>query len=145
MIAIGSDHAGYEFKEKIKKYLESKEILCKDFGTFSKDSCDYPIFAEKVAKSVSQGESEYGILVCGSGIGVSIVANKVKGVRAALCYEPELASMARKHNNANVLCLAARTTEFENIKKIVNVFLNTEFEGGRHQNRIDLISKMENN
>ena len=145
MIAIGSDHAGYELKEKLKKYFEENNIKFADFGTFSSDSCDYPIMAEKVGKAVSNKESEKGILICGAGIGMSIAANKIKDVRAALCYEPELAVLARKHNNANVLCMGGRFTDFEKAKEIVKIFLNTDFEGERHQKRIDLITKLENN
>ena len=145
MIAIGSDHAGYELKEKIKKHFEENNIKFIDFGTFSSDSCDYPIIAEKVGNSVSHKESEKGILICGAGIGMSIAANKIKGVRAALCYEPELAVLARKHNNANVLCMGGRFTNFEKAKEIVKVFLNTDFEGERHQKRVDLIKKLEDN
>ena len=144
MIAIGADHAGYEAKEILKKYLESKAIKYKDFGTFSKDSCHYPIFAEKVAKSVAGGESEKGILVCGSGIGVSIAANKIKGIRAALCYEPELTEMARKHNDANVLCLGAKFSETKKMEEMIDIFLKTAFEGGRHSERVKLIEDMEN-
>jgi len=144
MLAIGADHAGYEAKETIKEYLQEKMIEVKDFGTFSKESCHYPIFAEKVSRSVALGESEKGILVCGSGIGMSIAANKIKGIRAALCYEPLLAEMARKHNDANVLCLGARFSGAETIKKIIDVFLKTEFEGGRHAERVKLISDIEN-
>lgn len=145
MIAIGSDHAGYELKEKIKKHFEENDIKFTDFGTFSSDSCDYPIMAEKVGKAVSNKESEKGILICGAGIGMSIAANKIKDVRAALCYEPELAVLARKHNNANVLCMGGRFTDFEKAKEIVKIFLNTDFEGERHQKRIDLITKLESN
>lgn len=144
MLAIGADHAGYEAKETIKEYLQEKMIEVKDFGTFSKESCHYPVFAEKVSRSVASGECEKGILVCGSGIGVSIAANKIKGIRAALCYEPLLAEMARKHNDANVLCLGARFSGVETIKKIIDVFLRTEFEGGRHAERVKLISDIEN-
>lgn len=144
MLAIGADHAGYEAKETIKEYLQEKMIEVKDFGTFSKESCHYPVFAEKVSRSVASGECEKGILVCGSGIGMSIAANKIKGIRAALCYEPLLAEMARKHNDANVLCLGARFSGVETIKKIIDVFLRTEFEGGRHAERVKLISDIEN-
>lgn len=144
MLAIGADHAGYEAKETIKEYLQEKIIEVKDFGTFSKGSCHYPVFAEKVSRSVASGECEKGILVCGSGIGMSITANKIKGIRAALCYEPLLAEMARKHNDANVLCLGARFSGAETIKKIIDVFLRTEFEGGRHAERVKLISDIEN-
>ena len=145
MLAIGSDHAGYELKEKIKKYFEESGIKFTDFGTFSLEPCDYPIIAEKVGNSVLNKESEKGILICGAGIGMSIAANKIKDVRAALCYEPELAELARKHNNANVLCMGGRFTDFEKAKKIVKTFLNTDFEGERHQRRIDMIKKLENN
>ena len=145
MLAIGSDHAGYELKEKIKKYFEENGIKFTDFGTFSWESCDYPIIAEKVGNSVLNKESEKGILICGAGIGMSIAANKIKDVRAALCYEPELAELARKHNNANVLCIGGRFTDFEKAKEIVKTFLNTDFEGERHQRRIDMIKKLENN
>ena len=144
MIAIGSDHAGYALKEELKKYLEVNEIPCKDFGTFSEESCDYPIFAEKVADSVVSGESSKGILVCGTGIGISIAANKVKGIRAALCYEPPLAAMSRTHNDANIICLGARVTDSPTAKSIVDVFLNTRFEGGRHEKRVKEIEDMEN-
>ncbi len=144
MLAIGADHAGYEAKETIKEYLQEKMIEVKDFGTFSKESCHYPVFAEKVSRSVASGECEKGILVCGSGIGMSIAANKIKGIRAALCYEPLLAEMARKHNDANVLCLGARFSGAETIKKIIDVFLRTEFESGRHAERVKLISDIEN-
>ena len=144
MIAIGSDHAGYDAKELLKKYLESKKTEYKDFGTYNKDSCHYPIFAEKVANSVATNESEKGILVCGSGIGVSIAANKVKGIRAALCYEPELAEMARKHNDANILCMGARFSDIKKMEEMIDMFLKTDFEGGRHSERVKIIEDMEN-
>ncbi len=144
MIAIGSDHAGYAVKEEIKKHLEENKISCKDFGTFSEESCDYPVFAEKVANSVASGESLKGILVCGTGIGIAIAANKVKGIRAALCYDPSLAAMSRTHNDANIICLGARVTDSKTVKTIIDVFLNTEFEGGRHQKRLDEIKSIEN-
>ncbi len=143
MIAIGSDHAGYVSKEKLKECFENN-ITYKDFGTESEESCDYPLVAEKLAKSVASGECEKGVLICGSGIGMSIVANKVKGVRAALCGNVELAKLSRMHNDANVLCLGARMTDFEEIKEIIKVFLETPFEGGRHQKRVDQISEVEN-
>lgn len=142
MIALGSDHAGYELKVNIKNYLEKKGLKIEDVGTFNKESCDYPIYAKKVANLVSSSICDKGILVCGSGIGVSISANKVAGVRAALCYEPELAILARKHNDANVLCLSGRFTDFAKAIVIVDNFLNTSFEGGRHLNRVKLIEKV---
>lgn len=143
MIAIGSDHAGYASKEKLKDYFKDN-IAYKDFGTENEHSCDYPLIAEKVAKSVADGECEKGILICGSGIGMSIVANKIKGIRAALCTSVELSKLARMHNNANILCLGARITSFEEIKDIVKVFLETSFEGDRHQKRVNQISEIEN-
>ena len=143
MIAIGSDHAGYELKEKIKEYLNDNDINYIDFGTNSIDSCDYPDFAERVSMYVSKNENSQGILVCGSGIGVSIVANKTKNVRAALCYSSECAELSRKHNNANVLCLGARFIDFEIAKEIIESFLNTDFEGGRHLNRVNKIKAIE--
>lgn len=143
MVSIGSDHAGYALKEELKNYLEENKIPFKDFGTFSEEPCDYPIFAEKVANSVVSGESSKGILVCGTGIGISIAANKVKGIRAALCYTPPLAAMSRTHNDANIVCLGARVTDFPTAKSIVDVFLNTNFEGGRHGQRVKEIEDME--
>lgn len=143
MIAIGSDHAGYISKENLKDYFKDN-ITYKDFGTESEESCDYPLIAEKVAKSVVSGECEKGILICGSGVGMSIVANKIKGVRAALCGNVELAKLSRMHNDANVLCLGARMTSFEEIKDIIKIFLETPFEGGRHQKRVDQIKEIEN-
>lgn len=143
MIILGADHAGYEFKERAKEYLSELGEKFEDEGTYSAESCDYPIIAEKVARKVENTENAKGILICGSGIGVSIAANKVKGIRAALCMNSELSAMARKHNNANILCLAARFMSFEEIKKSISTFLNTEFEGGRHQRRIEQIDSIE--
>ena len=144
MIAIGSDHAGYEAKEKVKKYLESLGVSFKDFGTHSEKSCDYPLIAKDVALSVKSGESEKGILICGSGIGMSIAANKFSGIRAALCKNEEASKLSRSHNDANIVCIGARTTDFEEIKKIVNAFLETSFEAGRHQRRLEQITEIEN-
>lgn len=144
MIAIGSDHAGYQAKEKVKKHLESLEISFKDFGTHSEKSCDYPLIAKDVALSVKSGESEKGILICGSGIGMSIAANKFSGIRAALCENEEASKLSRSHNDANIVCIGARTTDFEEIKKIVNAFLETSFEAGRHQRRLEQITEIEN-
>lgn len=140
-IGIGSDHAGFEAKEEIKKYLKEEGLDFEDFGTNSTDSCDYPDYARKVAEAVSKGQCQRGILVCGSGIGVSIVANKVRGVRAALCHDASSAKLSRLHNDANVICFAGRTTPIETIKEALQTWLSTEFEGGRHQNRIDKIEK----
>lgn len=137
-IAIGSDHAGFEYKEILRDYLADYEL--KDFGTFSSDSVDYPDFAHPVASSVENGESDYGVLVCGSANGVAITANKHKDIRAAICWEKELASLARQHNNANIICVPARFVTTELAKEMVNTFLSTPFEGGRHANRVDKIS-----
>ncbi len=141
-IALGSDHAGWEVKEKICAFLVQKGYEIIDYGTQSQDSCDYPDFAIAVAQSVSQGTASMGILLCGSGIGMSIAANKVKGIRAALCVNEEMAKLSRLHNNANVLCLGVRTFP-GNWEQIVDIWLNTKFEEGRHQKRIDKIHHIE--
>lgn len=145
MIIIGSDHAGYKLKELIKGYLSEIGENYNDLGTNSEESCDYPVFAEKVAKEVVNAGNARGILVCGSGIGVSIAANKVNGVRAALCMNMELAEMSRRHNDANILCLGARYIDFEAAKSIIKIFLSTEFEGGRHERRVQEIKDIEEN
>ena len=137
-IAIGSDHAGFEYKELLRDFLSSSKI--KDFGTYNSDSADYPDFAHPVADSVESGEFEFGILVCGSANGVAITANKHQGIRAAICWTEEIAELARKHNNANVLCIPARFVSQDLAKAITKKFLTTEFEGGRHANRVDKIS-----
>jgi ribose 5-phosphate isomerase B len=141
-IAIGSDHAGYSLKEEIKKYLDLKEIPFTDFGTFKIDSSDYPEFAYKVGNAIAAEECDRGILICGTGIGMSITANKIKGIRAAVVGSEEGAKMSRLHNDANVLCLGARTTEPEQALKILDVWINTSFEGGRHQKRVNLITQL---
>ena len=137
-IAIGSDHAGFEYKELLKDFLENSEI--KDFGAHSAESADYPDFAHPVASAVESGEFKFGILVCGSANGVAITANKHQGIRAAICWNEELAGLARMHNNANVLCIPARFITPELAKAITNKFLTTDFEGGRHANRVNKIS-----
>lgn len=138
-IAIGADHGGFKLKEKIVQYLKEKNIEFEDFGTFSEDSCDYPDYGKKVAKEVSEGKFNRGILVCGSGIGMSIVANKFKGVIAALCWNKATATSARTHNNSNVLCLGERQLDDKLALEIVYIWLNKEFEGGRHKVRVDKI------
>jgi ribose 5-phosphate isomerase B len=140
-IALGSDHAGFELKEKIKKILESMDLAWEDLGTNSADSCDYPDYARAVADSVSEGKTERGIICCGSGIGVSIVANKVRGVRAALCHDAEDAATSRQHNDANILCLAGRRTSVGECEEIIKTWMDTKFEGGRHQRRVEKIEK----
>ncbi len=142
-VAIGSDHAGYHLKEKIKEFLISKGYQVIDFGTDSEDSTHYPIFARDVALAVQRGEADRGILVCGTGIGMSITANKFKGIRAALCLNEYMARMSRLHNDANVLCLGDRVLGEELALSIVEVWLETPFEGGRHQKRIELIADIE--
>ena len=138
-IAIACDHAGFEYKEIIKKHLESQYEV-KDFGTFSKDSVDYPDFVHPSADAVEKGECDFGILICGSGQGVAITANKHQQIRCALCWMPELAELSRKHNNANMLALPARFIASELAVEIVDKFLGTDFEGGRHENRVAKIS-----
>jgi ribose 5-phosphate isomerase B len=137
-IAIGADHAGYEYKEAISKWLNADNV--KDFGTYSSASADYPDFAHPVASAVENGEFDFGILVCGSANGVAITANKHQGIRAAICWNQELASLARKHNNANIVCIPARFISIEEAENIVKTFLSTEFEGGRHANRVNKIA-----
>ena len=143
MIAIASDHGGYHLKEHIKAYLAAKGITCKDFGTDSAESCDYPIFGKAAAEAVASGECEKGIVICTTGIGISITANKVKGIRCALCADSLSAEMTRRHNDANMLAMGAGMVGPNLAERIVDVFLSTQFEGGRHQRRVDLISAME--
>ena len=138
-IAIACDHAGFDYKELIKKHLEETYDV-QDFGTYSKDSVDYPDFVHPAATSVEKGENELGILICGSGQGVSITANKHQDIRCALCWLPELAELARQHNNANMISIPARFITSELAIEIVDQFLTTDFEGGRHQNRVDKIT-----
>ncbi len=142
-IAIGSDHGGYSLKEVIKEYLTEKGYQVKDFGCFSQESVDYPDYAKMVAEAVSRGECEAGVLMCGTGIGISIAANKVKGIRAALCHDGLTARLAKQHNNANIICIGGRTTGVETAKDIIDNWLNSEFEGGRHLRRINKIKDME--
>lgn len=139
IIAIGSDHAGFTRKQEILEHLQSQGHEVKDHGTYSKDSMDYPDVAVEVAKQVASKEVERGILVCGSGIGVSIVANKTEGVRAANCVNEEMASLSRQHNDANVLALGERLVDTKTALSMVDIFLSTPFEGGRHQQRVDKI------
>lgn len=145
MIAIGSDHGGYELKEHVKKHLVENGVEVKDFGTFSEASVDYPDCAKPVCEAVINGEAERGILLCGTGIGISIAANKYKGIRAALCSDVYSAMMAKQHNNANIICLGGRVTGRELAFMIVDTWLKTEFEGGRHADRIKKIHDIENN
>jgi ribose 5-phosphate isomerase B len=138
-LAIGCDHAGYELKESLKKTLSEQGYELKDFGTHSGESTDYPDYAHSVASSVESNEVELGILICGSGNGINMTANKHQGVRSALCWQVDIAEMARLHNNANVIALPARYISVELAEEIVKTFLSTEFEGGRHARRVDKI------
>lgn len=135
-IAIGADHAGFEYKQALQELL-SQTHETKDFGTYSANSVDYPDFAHPVANAVESGEFDLGILVCGSANGVAITANKHQGIRAAICWQEELAVLARSHNNANIVCIPQRFITLEEAKKIVQAFLTTDFEGGRHANRVN--------
>ena len=138
-IAIASDHGGVDLKEIISNFLKNKNFEVVDLGTNDTTSVDYPIFADKLADNILKKESDFGILVCGTGVGISIRANRHKGIRAALLYDDEVAVMAKKHNNANVIVFGGRTMNSNDVLKRIDIFLNTEFEGGRHQKRIDLL------
>lgn len=142
-IALASDHAGFHGKEAIKKTLDEMGLSYQDFGTYSQDSVDYPDYAESVAKAVAKGDFDSGVLVCGSGIGMEIAANKVPGIRAALAWNEETARVSRSHNDANIVAIGERTTPPETIDQIVRTFLTTEFDGGRHARRIEKIAKLE--
>lgn len=142
-IAIGCDHGGYTLKNQVMDHLKSKGIEYKDFGTYSTDSCDYPDYSIKVAEAVRDNEYDLGILICGTGIGISIAANKVPGIRAALCHDTFSAHATREHNNANILAMGERVIGVGLALEIVDTFLNAKFEGDRHMRRIDKISEIE--
>ena len=144
MLALGCDHGGYPLMKEVISYLEKNNIEYKNFGTFSEESVDYPAYGKAVAKAVAGGECEKGILICGTGIGISIAANKVKGIRCCVCSEPYTAKMSRAHNDCNMLAFGARVVGLDLAKMIVDTWLTTEFEGGRHQRRVDLIMDIEN-
>ena len=144
MIALGCDHGGYEIKNAVIGYLKDKGIEYKDFGCYSEESVDYPVYGYKVARAVAGGECELGILCCGTGIGISMSANKVKGIRAAVCSDEFCAEMTRRHNNANILCMGGRVIDCAKAVKLADIFLNTEFEGGRHEKRVNMITEIEN-
>lgn len=144
MIAMGSDGAGYGLKEEVKKYLEAQGVACKDFGTYSSESCDYPPMAVGPCKAVVSGECELAILFCGTGVGISMAANKIAGIRAACCSDYFSAKFTRLHNNANVLCLGGRVIGPGLACELADVFLRTEFEGGRHARRVGQIMELEN-
>jgi ribose 5-phosphate isomerase B len=139
-IAIGADHAGFPLKNQLKEWLAPQVEVLKDLGTNSEESVDYPDFAHAVAGEVEKGNYELGILICGSGLGVDMTANKHQGIRSALCWKKEISKLAKSHNNANVICLPGRFITFEEAKEILNIFFNTKFEGGRHSKRIGKIS-----
>ena len=143
IIAIGCDHAAFEEKNKVKNILISFGYKVLDFGTNSSESVDYPLFGHKVGYAILNKKADRGIVICGSGIGISIAANKIKGIRAALCTSVKHAELSRKHNDANILALGARLTEFSEIESIVKAWLETSFEGGRHQRRVEKIEKYE--
>ena len=143
MIAIACDHAGYRLKQWIMKNLDEQDIPYKDFGTYSEESCEYPAYAEAVSKAVAAGEYDKGILVCGTGIGMCIAANKIKGIRAAVCSDCYSAELARRHNDANILTLGERVVGTGLAMKIVDTFLGTPFEGGKHARRVEMIHELE--
>lgn len=144
MLALGSDHAGYGLKCEVKKYLDENGIEYKDYGCFEGEACDYPVIAEAVCLKVADGTHDKALLFCGTGIGISMAANKVKGIRAACCSDYFSAKFTRLHNDANVLCMGGRVVGAGLACELVQVFLDTEFEGGRHQRRVDLITAIEN-
>jgi ribose 5-phosphate isomerase B len=141
-ISLGCDHAAYEYKEKIAEFLREKGYEVVDFGTNSTDSCDYPEYAKAAAEAVASGECDYGIIMCGTGIGMSITANKIKGIRSANCVNEDMARLSREHNNANVLNFGARLVSLETAKKITETFLTTDFAGGRHEKRVNMIHEI---
>ncbi len=143
MIAIGADHAGFALKEKVKQHLIDAGYEVKDYGTYSEDRCNYPVFGKKVADAVASGECEQGVLVCGTGVGISLAANKVKGIRAGVCSDATTARLIKQHNNANIVAFGARIVGEELAYDIVDAFLHAEFLGGRHAERVALIEQIE--
>ena len=144
MIALGSDHAGFALKETLKAYLKEKGFETYDYGTYDENRCDYPVYSYRVAKAVAEGKADKGILVCGTGVGSSIAANKVNGIRCVCCSDPYSAELSRRHNDSNVLALGSRVIGEELAKMIVDMWLNAEFEGGRHAGRIAMFKDIEN-
>lgn len=141
-IAVASDHGGFALKEKVKEHLIERGFDIEDLGTHSEESVDYPVYGKACGEAVASGKADLGVVVCGTGIGISIAANKVKGIRCGLCTSVEMAHLTKQHNNANILALGGRTTEPELALKIVDEWLDTEFEGGRHQRRVDMLDQM---
>ena len=144
MIAIGCDHGGLQIKNAVIDYMKENGIEYTDFGCYTEESVDYPIYAYKVARAVADGQAELGIICCGTGIGVSMVANKIKGIRAAVCTDEFCAEMTRRHNNANIMCMGGRVIDEEKAVKLASIFLNTPFDGGRHEKRVNMITDIEN-
>ena len=141
-IAVASDHGGFALKEKVKEHLIERGFDVEELGTHSEESVDYPVYGKACGEAVASGKADLGVVVCGTGIGISIAANKVKGIRCGLCTSVEMAHLTKQHNNANILALGGRTTEPELALKIVDEWLDTEFEGGRHQRRVDMLDQM---
>ena len=141
-IAVASDHGGFALKEKVKEHLIERGFDIEDLGTHSEESVDYPVYGKACGEAVASGKADLGVVVCGTGRGISIAANKVKGIRCGLCTSVEMAHLTKQHNNANILALGGRTTEPELALKIVDEWLDTEFEGGRHQRRVDMLDQM---
>ncbi len=144
MIAIGCDHGGIIIKNAVIDYMKENGIEYTDFGCYTEESVDYPIYAYKVARAVADGQAELGIICCGTGIGVSMAANKVKGIRAAVCTDEFCAEMTRRHNNANIMCMGGRVIDEAKAVKLASIFLSTPFEGGRHEKRVNMITEIEN-
>ena len=143
VIVMGNDHSAVDLKHEIKAHLEAKGYEVRDFGTDSKESCDYAYYGEKVGRAVAAGEADLGILICGTGVGISLAANKVKGIRACVCSEPFSAKLSKMHNDTNILAFGARIIGIETAKEIVKAWLDAQFEGGRHQTRVDMIMDIE--
>ena len=143
MIALGCDHGGFALKQEIMKHLEEKGLEYKDYGTYTEDSCDYPVYGEAVGRAVASGECERGIMICGTGIGISIAANKVQGIRCAHCADSLEAEMTRRHNDANMLAIGAGFTGKNLAERMVEVFLSTDFEGGRHERRVNKLNAIQ--
>ncbi len=143
IVAIGNDHAAVDMKNEVIRHLEARGYAVKNFGTDTSDSCDYPVYGKRVADAVASGDCDLGVLICGTGVGISLAANKVKGIRAVVCSEPYSAAMARTHNNANIVCFGARVVGPATALSIVDAFFDASFEGGRHTARVDLITAIE--
>ncbi|MDD5927245.1 MAG: ribose 5-phosphate isomerase B [Firmicutes bacterium] len=141
-IAIASDHGGFALKEKIKEHLLKRGFSVEDLGTYSEESVDYPVYGKACGEAVASGKANLGVVICGTGIGISIAANKIKGIRCGLCTSVEMAHLTKQHNNANILALGGRTTDVDLAVKIVDEWLDTEYEGGRHQRRVEMLDRM---